>query len=285
MIAGASFVLCVACFAGATALGWNSFHNHHWGRDWSMHFGPGGRHMVWNDDEPTNAAGGPAGPAASRDIAWNGSDALDIDVPGQVDFTQAAGPGKITVTGPPDMVSHVVLQGTHLRLDDDGDFWGEVHVTVTAPAVRKFSISGSDTLNITGFDQDELDLDVSGSGTVTAAGKARATHIEISGSGQVDFGKLAVDAASASISGSGRATLSPATSADLHISGDGEIVLLSHPSQINSDVSGSGRIIEGQPQPAATAATTPPMQPTTPPPPATNHAAAMPPPPHRAAPM
>lgn len=248
LIAGASFVLCVACLAGATALGWNELHGHHWRHGWNMHFGP--RHMVWTDDEGGNATGVAPGASGTRQIAWTGGDTLDIDVPGQVDYTQGPGPGSITVTGPADMVSHVVLSGSHLRLDDDADDWGEVHVTMTAPAVRRFDISGSDTLNIANFDQDQLIVDVSGSGDVTAKGRAREARIDISGDSRVDFGGLALDSVTASISGSGRASIAPKSLADLHISGSGEIVLLTHPAQLSSDVSGSGRIVEGQPQPA-----------------------------------
>ena len=222
LIAGASFVLAVACIAGAAALG---FHHHGGWRPWDLRFGHG-RHLIWSDVGAADAA---AGASATKVIAWDGGDELDIEVPGTVEFTQAPGPGEISVTGPSDMVRHVVLAGSRLGLDDGGGYWGRVRVKVTAPAVRKFVISGADTLDIAGFDQDELDLEVSGSGAVTAKGRARATHIDISGDGQVDFGGLAVETASATISGAGRATLAPTTAADLHISGDGEIVLLTHP--------------------------------------------------------
>ena len=153
------------------------------------------------------------------------------------------------MTGPADIVNHVVVSGSHLQLDDGGDFFGTVKVVMTAPNVRHFSISGSDTLAIANYDQDELDLDVSGDGAVTAKGKAHATRIDISGNSEVDFSGLAVDTAEASISGSGHAAIAPTTSAELHISGSGEIDLLTHPPQLSSDVSGSGRIVEGQPAP------------------------------------
>jgi hypothetical protein len=249
LIAGASFVLCVACLGGAAALGWHHFAGSHW-RHWNVRFGDG-HHVGWVHDDggPSNATSAAGGAPTSRDIAWSGGDALDIDVPGDVQFTQAAGPGKITVTGPADVVGHVVVSGSHLQLDEDGDFMGPLKIVMTAPDVRRFSISGADTLVINDFNQDELDLNVSGDGNVTAKGKAHSTRIDISGDSQVDFGGLAVDSAEASISGSGHAAIAPASSAELHISGDGEIDLLTHPAQLNSDVSGSGRIVEGQPPP------------------------------------
>jgi hypothetical protein len=248
LIAGASFVLAVACLAGATALGWHHFGGHPWGHRWNVQFDDG--HHRWvHDDDASNATTVASSQPASRDIAWSGGDTLDIDVPGDVQYSQAAGPAKITVTGPADIVSHVVVSGSHLQLDDDGDFSGTVKVVMTAPNVRHFSISGSDTLAIVNYDQDVLDLDVSGSGNVTAKGKAHSAKVDISGDSEVDFGGLAVENADASISGSGRAALAPTVSANLHISGSGEIDLITHPPQVSSDVSGSGRIVEGQPVP------------------------------------
>jgi hypothetical protein len=251
LIVGASFVLCVACLVGAAALGWRHMGHSHW-HDWNVRF-DGGHHGGWViDNGPTNATNAiaaPSGAPSSRDIAWGGGDTLDIDVPGDVQFTQGPGPGKITVSGPADVISHVVVSGSHLQLDDDGDYSGSLKIVMTAPDVRRFSISGADTLAINNFNQDELDLNVSGDGNVTAKGKAHTTKIDISGSSQVDFAGLAVDAAEASISGSGRAAIAPVNSAELHISGDGEIDLLTHPAQLSSDVSGSGRILEGQPAP------------------------------------
>ncbi|HEY1427520.1 MAG TPA: DUF2807 domain-containing protein, partial [Caulobacteraceae bacterium] len=155
------------------------------------------------------------------------------------------------------------LSGSHLQFTDDNDLAEPLKVTMTAPAVKSFAINGSGSLAINGFDQDELDLDVSGSGNVTAKGKARALKLDISGNGDVDAGGVAADSASAEISGSGKASIAPASVADLHISGDGEIDLMSHPAHLTSDVSGSGHIVEGGPVTPA-----PPAPPVAPAPPA-----------------
>ena len=47
------------------------------------------------------------------------------------------------------------------------------------------------------------------------------------------------------IEGSGRATVAPTRKADLEISGDGEVDLTTHPADMHTDVSGSGRIVQG----------------------------------------
>lgn len=246
IIAGASFVLAAVCFAGAAALGGGWWAGHPWGRSWWVNWDDGGfRHF--HDGWGGNWRRDGGGPTASRDIAWSGADGLDLEVPADVTFTQSPGPAKLTITGPNDVINHVVLSGSSLRYDDSG-WWGQggrVTVALTAPNVHRFAINGDGSLTIANYDQDELDVDVSGHGEVTAKGKARASHLDISGDGDVDLGGLATDSAEADISGSGRASISPASAADLRISGSGEIDLLTHPAKVTSDVSGSGRIVEG----------------------------------------
>lgn len=249
IIAGASFVLAAACFAGAAAFGWHSWFGHRWDRDWSMRLNDDdGRGWSATSRQHFDVGGGPS---TSRDIAWSGADGLDLEVPADVSFTQAPGPGKLTITGPKDIVDRVELSGSHLRLSEDdwGDHWGRLTVVLSAPNVHRFSIDGDGSLAIAGYAQDELDIDVSGHGDITGKGKTRATHLDISGDGDVDLGGLATDNADADISGSGRATIAPANAASLQISGSGEIDLLTRPAKLDTDVSGSGRIVEGAQEP------------------------------------
>ena len=267
LIAAASFVLAVACLSGAAALGWHGLHNHrHWGpwdNNWSVDFRDDDHgkdrwvagHNVTDDGAQTDGA------QTTREIAWNGGDRLDLDVAADVTFTQAPGPAKLTISGPTAAVQNVELSGSHLQFGNDEDYsGGPLTVTLTAPAVRHFAINGSGDLAINNYDQDQLDLDVSGSGNVTAHGKARALKLDISGSGDVDAGSLAAGSADADISGSGKASIAPTDAADLRISGDGEIDLLSHPGKVTSDVSGSGRIVEGGQAPAPPAPPSPPTK-------------------------
>lgn len=246
IIAGASFVLAAVCFAGAVALGGGDWTGHHWGRSVWANWDDSGFHRFGGDGW-RRGGDHDGGPSSSRDIAWSGADSLDLELPADVTFTQGPGPAKLTITGPSDVIDHVVLSGSSLRFDTD-EWWGQgrrVSVALTAPNVHRFSINGDGSLSIANFDQDELDVDVSGHGDVTAKGKARAARLDISGDGDVDLGGLATDSANADISGSGRATIAPASAADLQISGSGEIDLLTRPAKLTSDVSGSGRIVEG----------------------------------------
>jgi hypothetical protein len=204
IIAGASFVLAAACFAGAAAFGGGPWWLGHswgpWSRDWNIHVRDDNGRDVWVGDHSVTSEGA----QTTREIAWNGGDRLDLDVGADVTYNQAPGPAKLTISGPAEAVQNVMLSGSHLQFANDVDYSGPLKVTLTAPAVRHFAINGSGDLAINGYDQDELDLDVSGSGNVTARGKARALKLDISGSGDVDAGGLLADSADADISGSER---------------------------------------------------------------------------------
>ncbi|HVN01126.1 MAG TPA: DUF2807 domain-containing protein [Caulobacteraceae bacterium] len=252
LITGASFVLALACFAGAAALGGHDVF-HRWGAwrhtAWTFD-GDHGRWRRYDDGRATDAT------PATREIAWTGGDRLELDAPADVQYTQAAGPAKLVVTGPKDLVDRLALDGSELTLRD-GYGWdaGRLSIVMTAPAVSRFAINGDDTLTIAGYDQDGLDIDVSGRGTAKATGKARRVSLDISGDGDVDLGALASSSAEADISGAGHASIAPTDEANLDISGSGEVDLLTRPPRLNSDVSGAGRIVERPPAPA---------QPTTP---------------------
>jgi hypothetical protein len=244
-IAFAGFVLAVACIAGALALGGNALARHHWGNHWAVNWDDGHR---WSGHTTIN------GSTATREIAWPGGDRIEFDVPGDVQYTQGAGPAKLVITGPKDEIDQIELSGSELKFNDDGDGSdGHVTIVMTAPDVRRFSISGDDNLTIAGYDQDDLGVDVSGQGSVSAKGKARAVKLDISGDSDVDMSGLTTQSAEADISGSGRASLAPTDEANLSISGSGEIDLLTHPAKLSSDVSGSGRIVEGAAAPAKSA--------------------------------
>ena len=255
LIAFSGFILAVACIAGALALGGGVLLHHHWGgHHWTVDWDDG--HRRWRDDEHPATAG----VSTTREIAWPGGDRIEFDVPGDVQYTQGPGPAKLIISGPKDLARSCRAVRRHLavprrRYDFDG---GRITVTMTAPDVRHFSISGDNKLDIAGYDQDDLSVDVSGHGTVSAKGKAQAVSVDISGDGDIDMSGVAAQSARADISGSGRASIAPTDEADVSISGSGEIDLLTHPAKLNSDVSGSGRIVEGAAAPAAAQAPTPP---------------------------
>jgi hypothetical protein len=238
MIAVTGFLVSVVTLSTAVALGgpdiltdnaWNG-----WGR-WSWHDGGD-----WAD------RGRDSGPQATREIAWTGGDTLDVDVPAEITYTQAPGPGKLTVTGPQRALDNLVLDNGHLHYARGRRHRGELTVVMTAPGVSRFDLAGSAKLEIHDYKQDRLSLDLAGDGAVTATGETRMLALTIAGSGETDLSRLKVTDADVQIDGSGEATLAPTGAANVDIAGSGEVTLLTRPAKLESNVSGSGVLHQSQ---------------------------------------
>src|SRR5581483_906106 len=135
LIAVASFVLAVACLAGAAALGWHGVAHHHWGpmgRNWNIEVRDKDGSDVWIGDHRDGERAD--GAQTTREIAWNGGDRLDLDIGADVTFTQAPGPARLVISGPAEAVQNVVLSGSHLQFANDVESPVPLKVTLTAPA-------------------------------------------------------------------------------------------------------------------------------------------------------
>jgi len=261
MIAVAGFVLSVGTISAAVAIGgpeavahggWNMASSDHWRHDRDeIRRGDGD----WASD---------SGPTTTRTLEWSGAERLDIDLAADVRYVQAAGPGRVEVTGPKKLVDRVVIRGDSLRYRSGRHRhyrrYPKLTVVVHAPNVTSFDVSGRSTLAIEGYRQARLNLDVSGDADVTGAGETDEISLDVSGSGDVDLGKLKAKGASVDISGDADATLAPTDWAKLDISGMGDVRLLTRPARLETDVSGAGRIRQGEessPSPSPSPSPTP----------------------------
>jgi len=258
MIAVTGFLVSVVTLSTAVAIGgpelitdaaWNGWSGKHfrWSHDW--------------DDDRWSHRGGAEG---KRELAWTGGDALTVDIPADVRYTQASGPAKLTITGPQRELDNLVLEDGHLRFAHGHRHWDDLVVVMTAPNVTRFDMSGSGRLAIEGYKQDKLIVDLSGDGSFDARGETKALELSISGSGESNLTDLKVGDAKVDIDGSGAATLAPTGAANVNISGSGEVTLLSRPAKLESNISGSGSIHQKD---GASMAPQPPPEPSEPRPP------------------
>jgi hypothetical protein len=236
VIAVAGFVLCLAALAAAFAIGgpdaiarggWHwagEWDNDHWDHDW--------------DIDPAEGRG----PVATRTFAWDGSDRLSLSLPAEVTYTQADGPGQVVVTGPQRLLDRMSVEDGRIRVRKAG--WGvrKVQIVVTAPNISRFHLSGANRLTIRDYNQPTLSVDVSGASEIEASGRTETLDIDISGAGEAEMGQLAAREAEVDISGAGEATVAPTERARLQISGMGEINLLTDPADVETDISGAGKI-------------------------------------------
>ncbi|CAN5181596.1 head GIN domain-containing protein [soil metagenome] len=258
IVAVASFVLALGCFGGAAAIGGRELMTHGWNipmKDWHVD--------VSDDDDHVSIRSGAAedGEDATRQIAWAGGDTLQIDVPAEVKFTQAA-PGaaaSITVSGAKRLVDRVTVENGRIGLKDAADEESStlringrvVHLSgddsrlsieITAPAVKSFTLNGSGDLYVKGYDQPDLTLEVNGSGNVEAEGKTKKVDLQVSGSGSAHLRELETGDARIAVSGSGEAYVAPTGATDVDLAGSGDVYLSRKPSALSSNVAGSGEV-------------------------------------------
>jgi hypothetical protein len=222
IIATVGFVVAVVCFAAAGMVGVP------WGR---------GCH-IWN-----SGSSWAPGPTIVRNYRWTGGDTLRIDVPASLTYTQ--GPtSKLTITGPKGLLDKLTVEDGRIGIDGCAGDAPRLKIVMSAPNVTDFEASGAQTLSIANFKQNRLTIGVSGAGDVIAKGEAGHTTLRISGTGNADLGGLTGDDAEVRISGTGKATIAPRLSADVHISGMGQINLLTHPATLKQRISGMGSIVQ-----------------------------------------
>lgn len=236
IIAAAGFVLCLGALSAAIAFAG----------------GPGGLHdrfsqitkemdLSIDSDDGSEIILGDSGPRATRKLAWDGTDTLDIDAFADVTYVQ--GPARsVSLEGPAALLDRITVKDG--RIDFDGSRWkgGALKVVIEAPGVTRFDMGGVQDLKITGYDQDTLEIGLSGAGRVTASGKARKASLDISGTGAANLAALEIEEAEVDLSGAGKATLGPKRSAKINVSGIGEVELTRRPTQLEQNISGAGRV-------------------------------------------
>jgi hypothetical protein len=259
IVAGASFVLAVGCFAGVAAIAGPDILKNGWTlpleQDETIVIRENGkvirtgRHFV---------QGRHAEPSVDRTFAWTGKDTLTVDLPVDVVFVQGAA-AKIVASGPRSYIDRLRIDGGRITLNDnDGvdhdsitiNAFGvhvesdsdRVKITVIAPDVTKFDVRGSGDLEVRKYDHPAFAVSVSGSGDVEAQGRVDTVTVDNSGSGYVGLAELKAKDAVFDVSGSGGGALFATNKAKIDISGSGDVELQTEPKTVTTEITGSGEI-------------------------------------------
>lgn len=122
---------------------------------------------------------------------------------------------------------------------------GNVHLRgeVNAGEMR-MDISGSGAINADSLYCERTELVVSGSGNAKLRGVSNYSEFSVSGSGNIHALEFSSLAANADVSGSGRIKLWVGRKLDATVSGSGEIQYKGFPETKNTQVSGSGHILQ-----------------------------------------
>lgn len=250
LIAVAGFFTAIICITAAVSFGGPELLTHNWG--WIAD--------DWDPDpdfgEPPDRWDGAAGALATRELAWTG-ESLDVDVAGEVRFVQKAGPATLVVSGPARLVQDVRLSAGRISGDDDDEHgWRRVSITITAPRITEFRLDDNDTLVIQDYDQDRLMLSMEGRADVSVQGRTAALTLNIGESADADLSRLQAGEVLANVRDFGEVSLAPRERADLTVADSGKVTLVTRPGQLQSNVTGHGKIIDagsgpGQASPAA----------------------------------
>jgi hypothetical protein len=178
---------------------------------------------------PPGAARAEGSAQATRTLAWTGGDRLWLSVPADARYVR--GPqASVVITGPKRLIDHIVVDHGAIRYQGMDWGWpggwpwrdGRVRIVVTAPYLSAVALSGSGQLDLGRLSQDQLDLTLSGSGRATASGSVRRLQVKVFGSGGARLDGLTADEVKAGLAGSGWLSLAGACeSLRLWISGSG----------------------------------------------------------------
>ena len=105
-------------------------------------------------------------------------------------------------------------------------------------------ISGSGNIEINDLTADNVEATISGSGNINLSGDTYRIDANISGSGDIDTRYLLAKIADVTISGSGDIKVYASQALYAKISGSGDIQYWGNPSNVNTNVSGSGTIVK-----------------------------------------
>jgi hypothetical protein len=182
----------------------------------------------------------------TREIPWDGSETLVPALPSVTRYIQAPGPGKIIARGPHRSVSTLTVTNgrIHDRLLNTG---AVIELTVTAPNVKAFAVNGRSTLSIENFDQDTLTLSTQGIAEIKASGRVREVAVSMEGDGLINLARIGAKRLTGKIGGGSIMIGAPSQKADLTIDGSGAAFLLTHPPQLDADITEDGRLIDASP--------------------------------------
>jgi hypothetical protein len=98
-----------------------------------------------------------SGATVTRDLQWQGGDAIDIKVPAAVHFSVAP-TWRAVATGSSEALARLHMHDGEIEFDPSFSYCGDdVQIELQGPAVSHWSISGSGELVLQGLHQDQLD--------------------------------------------------------------------------------------------------------------------------------
>ena len=150
------------------------------------------------------AFAGNAAATQTRIMAWDGSDHAGMNLMGQASYTPGTD-DRVHASGNPQVLAHLRIRHGSVEMDCRGwrDRTREIAITLPGREFKKFEVTGG-RLVLARLEQPRVSIEIAGSGKVQAAGgKLEQIHLEIAGSGEMDFDDITADRGRLEIAGSG----------------------------------------------------------------------------------
>ena len=155
------------------------------------------------------------------------------------------GPAEsVTVLAEPSVAERITTEarGGELVIGSRGNYSGEVKVEVAAPDLDGVVLAGSGAIDVSGVDAARFEVEITGTGDVTARGRADEVLVGVPGAGRVRLFDLAGARVAVSLTGSGSIEVTASESLQASLSGAGTVRYAGSPSQIQTQVTGAGRV-------------------------------------------
>ncbi len=219
----------------------------------------------FDDDEDIFGCINGDGPTVSEEISLRNFDGIDLRISADVYIRQGA-EQEVIIEGQRNIIDEI-------ERDVDDGIWeietdrcirsyDDLRIYITVPNVTLLRVSGSgDIISENTLVADDIEMTISGSGTIDAAldaddinakipgsgdifleGQADQLVLSISGSGDFRAFDLPLRSANINISGSGDVNVRVSDELDVRISGSGDVSYKGNP-QVDASISGSGRVI------------------------------------------
>ena len=191
---------------------------------------------------------------ATRQLAWDGGDRLELDMSGDVTLVPGGAPALI-LRGDPAAIQDVALRHGRISAEDRyrcpvpmicgwrPGFQVELH----GVTLHEINIEGSGDVALGAIHQDRLALTIEGSGGVSGSGEVGDLSVHIEGSGDGHLARLNSNRLDVELEGSGDVRTGVTNHADISISGSGDVRLAgAMPADINAQISGSGAVTDSE---------------------------------------
>ncbi|WP_297799981.1 DUF2807 domain-containing protein [uncultured Brevundimonas sp.] len=244
IIGASGLVLAIVGIGGSLAMGGADLARHSW--TW----------VVDDASDNVRIAREPLPELVTRQIEWQATDKLAIDLPGDVVIIQDDAATGITVEGRKGLAERVVLLNGRLTLDGNsrsGDNRGYVvwdktglrsfndgdglKVTIRVPSLKTLELFGNSDVEVRGFNQPELNLTLTGNADIEVIGTTNKVTVDASGNSSAELDELL--GSDAIIRTSGNADVKTAANGKVEIdaSGDSSVRLTRRPAELKQQLS------------------------------------------------